>query len=98
MYFHTGVTQYVYVRLFQRMDSPKQGGHLMVFTQCSILNRDSPDLDNNRSPFVRQRTEIVELHLGREHPFWGCSTDLHYLGLSTDLKTVSCHLLSWLTL
>ena len=54
-----------------------QAGHLMVFTQCSILNRDSPDVDEKRSPFVRQRTERIELHLGREHPF------LAYLGLST---------------
>ena len=65
----------------------------MVFTQCSILNRESPDVEENKSPFVRQRTERIELHLGREHPFWEFSTDLHYLGLSTDLKTVSCHLL-----
>ena len=28
----------------------------MVFTQCSILNRDSP--------LVRQRTVRIELHLG----------------------------------
>ena len=70
----------------------------MVFTQCSILNRDSPDVDENRSPFVRQGTERIELHLCREHPFWGFSTDRHYLGLSTYLKTISCHLLSWVTL
>ena len=70
----------------------------MVFTQCSILNRDSPEVDESRRPFVRQRTERIELHLGREHSFWGFSTDLHYLDLSTVLKTVSCHLMSWLTL
>ena len=23
----------------------------MVFTQCSILNRESPDVEENRSPF-----------------------------------------------
>ena len=28
----------------------------------------------------------IELHLGREHPFWEFSADLHNLGLSTDLK------------
>ena len=43
----------------------------MVFTQCSILNRDSLDVDDNRSLFVRQRTERIELHLRREHPCWG---------------------------
>ena len=69
-----------------------------MFTQPNFLNRDSPDVDGNRSPFVRQRTERIELHLGREHLFRGFSTDLHYLGLCTDLKTVSCHLVSWLTL
>ena len=30
-----------------------KAGHLMVFTQCSVLNRDSPGEDENRSPFVR---------------------------------------------
>ena len=49
----------------------------MVFTQCGILNPDRPDVGKNRRPFVRQRTERIELR--------------HYLGLSTDLKTVSCH-------
>ena len=42
----------------------------MVFIQCSILNRDSPDVDENKSPFGWQRTERIEF-----------STDLHYLGL-----------------
>ena len=65
----------------------------MVFTRCSILNRERPDVEENRSPFDRQRTERIELQLSREHPFWGFSTDLYYLGLSTNLKTVSCHLL-----
>ena len=60
----------------------------MVFTQCSIINPDSPDVEENRK----------ERHVGKEHPFWEFSTDRHYLDLSTDLKTVSCHLLSWLTL
>ena len=41
----------------------------MVSTQCSILNRCSPDVDENRNPFVRQRTERIELHLVRKHPF-----------------------------
>ena len=80
-----------------RMDKlQNKTGHLMVVTQCSILNRDSPDVDENRSPFVRQRTERIELHSGREHPLGGFSTDLHYLGLSTALKTVSYNLLTWL--
>ena len=38
--------------------------HLMVFTQCSILNPDSPDVNKNRIQIVRQRTEGLELHLG----------------------------------
>ena len=42
----------------------------MVFTQRSILNRESPDLEENRS-------ERIELHLAREHPFWGLTTDLN---------------------
>ena len=42
----------------------------MVFTQCSILNRDSPDVEENRNPFVRQRIERIELHLGRKHPLY----------------------------
>ena len=61
-------------------------GHLMVFIQCCILNCDSPDVEENRSAFVRQRTKRIELHLGRERLFWGFSTDLHYLGLITDLN------------
>ena len=60
----------------------------MAFTQCSILDRDSPDVDENSlSPFFRQRTDRIELHLGREHPVLGLSTDLHYLSLSTDLNS-----------
>ena len=31
----------------------------MVLTQCSILDRDNPDEDENRSPFVRQRRTSV---------------------------------------
>ena len=27
----------------------------MVFTQCSILNRDRSEVDEDRSPFVRQK-------------------------------------------
>ena len=33
----------------------------------------------------------IELHSGREQSF-GLSTNLHYLGQSTDLKKVSYHL------
>ena len=45
----------------------------MLYTQCNILNRDSPDVDENRScmPFDRQRTERIELHLDKEFPLWG---------------------------
>ena len=35
-----------------------KAGHFMVVTRCSICNRDSP--------FVRQRTEKRELHLGTD--------------------------------
>ena len=55
----------------------------MMFTQHSILNHDSTDIEGrelNRTPF-RQRTSVL-----------GFSSDPHYLALSTDLKTVSCHL------
>ena len=31
-----------------------KAGHSMVFTQCSILNYCSPDVDENRSSFVKQ--------------------------------------------
>ena len=49
----------------------------MVFTHCSILNRVSADVEENRSPFVWQRTERIELHLGGEYPFLGFSTDVY---------------------
>ena len=52
--------------LFLELILQNKTGHLMVFTQCSI-NSDSPDVDVNRSPFVRQRTERIGLLLGREH-------------------------------
>ena len=55
---------------------------------------DNPDVDQKTCLFGRQ-AERSELHLGREHPFWGLADTL---SLSTNLKTVSCHLLSWLTL
>ena len=57
-----------------------------MFTQRNILNRDSTDVDENKAENWK------ELHLGSEHLYWGFSTDLHYIGLSTDFKTVSCHL------
>ena len=50
----------------------------MMFTQFSILYRVVLDVVEIRSSFVRDRTERIELHLGREHPFWGVNTDLHY--------------------
>ena len=69
------------------MDTPQnKAGHLMMFTQRSVLNRDSTDVDKNKAE------NWIELHLGSKHPFWGFSTDLHYLALSTELKTVSCRL------
>ena len=43
----------------------------MVFTLSSILNRDILDVEENSSLFFRQRTERIELHLDKEHPFWG---------------------------
>ena len=46
-------------RLFPEWILQDKAGHLMVFTQCSILYRDSPDVEGNRSPFVRQRTERI---------------------------------------
>ena len=49
----------------------------MVFTQFSIRNRDSPDVDGSRSPFVR-----IGLHLGREHPFWVFITGLKWSAVS----------------
>ena len=38
-------------------------GYLMMFTQYSILYCHSPKKDENRGPFVRQRTDGIELHL-----------------------------------
>lgn len=49
------------------MDTQKKARHLMVrivFTLCNTLNHDSPDLEENRSPFARQRTETLKLRLG----------------------------------
>ena len=56
----------------------------MVFTQCNILNRDSRDIDDNSTAFVRAGTERIqeELHLGRGHPVLRFSTNLHYFRLS----------------
>ena len=51
----------------------------MVFTQCSILNRNGPGADENRSTVDRKRTERIRLRLDREHPFKGFGSDLHYL-------------------
>ena len=39
----------------------------MVFTQFSVLNRDSPGVDENRRSFVRQGTKRIELHLCRDN-------------------------------
>ena len=41
----------------------------MMFTQCNIVNCDSRDEGENRNPFVRQRTEGIELYLSREQRF-----------------------------
>ena len=74
-------------RLFLEWILQDKAGHPMVFTQRTNFNRLSPDVDENGSPFVRQTTERIGLSLGREHPFWGLSTDLHYLGLSIHLNS-----------
>ena len=66
----------------------------MMFTPCSIH---SPGVDENRSPDVgtelREQSPILA-----GNSALGLSNDLHFLDLSTDLKTVSCHLFSWLTI
>ena len=59
-----------WARVFLEWILQNKAGHLMVFTQCSILNRDSPDVEENRSAFVWHRAERMELYLGREHPFF----------------------------
>ena len=42
----------------------KTVGYLIMFTQCSIVYRHDPEVDENRKPFVRQRTDGIELSLG----------------------------------
>ena len=34
--------------------------HLIMFKQCSILNPHSPDIGENRTSFVRRRTETLK--------------------------------------
>ena len=55
-----------------------------------LTNPDSAEVDENRGPFVKQSS--------RGNRVLGFSTDLHYLGISTDLKAVSFHLLPSLSL
>ena len=63
----------------------------MVFTQCSVLNRGKPNVEENRSPVVWQKTERIELHLGREHPFWEFRANLHYLYRHNFNRGISCY-------
>ena len=56
-------------RLSQEWILQNKAGYFMVFTQGSNLKRDSPDVDENTRPFSRQRTERIELHLGRKDQF-----------------------------
>ena len=42
----------------------------MMVTQCSIINSRGLAVDENRNPFVWQRTERVELHLGECGAFY----------------------------
>ena len=63
----------------------------MVLTQCGILNRDSPDVEENRGPFATQRTERTEIHLGRDKTFGGgggggVGNHLHYLATPLIFK------------
>ena len=69
----------------------------MVFTQC-ILNRDRPHWKRTEAHLLSIELRESELHLGREHPFWEFSTDLCCLGLSTDLKTISCQFIAMVIL
>ena len=62
----------------------------MRFIQCSILYGYATDVHENRTPFIKRRTERIEV-AKQTIAFWGLSNDLQCLGLSTDLKTVSCH-------
>ena len=73
----------LYKWLFLEWILQNKAGHLIMFTQRGILNRDGTDLDKNKAE------NCIELHFGSKHPFWGFSTDLHYLGLSTDLKRLA---------
>ena len=49
-------------RLFLEWKLQNEAGYPVVFTKCSILNRGGPDVDKNRSPFVRPSHERIELH------------------------------------
>ena len=64
-------------------------GHLMRFIQCRILYGYITDVHENRTLFIKRKTERIEVK--QRIGFWGFSNDLQCLGLSTDLKTVSCH-------
>ena len=57
------IQQKIFNEVFLEWILQNKAGHLMVFTQRSILNRESPDVDENRSLFVRQGTARIKLHL-----------------------------------
>ena len=71
----------------------------MVFTQFGILDRDSPDVEENRSPFARQRTKrIAPFRQGLDVWGRGWQRSTLFRPKHGFQKTVSCHLLSWQTL
>ena len=41
-------------------------GHLMRFIQCSILYGYITDVHKNRTPFIKRRTERIEVQLSKE--------------------------------
>ena len=75
-----------------RISSQIDVGHLVRFTQCSIVHRYFTDVvHENRTPIIRQRTERIQLG-SANNIVWGFSTDLQCLWLSTNFKIVSFHL------
>ena len=50
--------------LFLEWILQNKAGHLKMFTQRSIFNHDSTDVDKNKAE------NWIELHFGSEHPFW----------------------------
>ena len=41
-------------------------GHLMRFIQCSMLYGYITDVHENRTPFIKRRTERIEVQLSKE--------------------------------